>query len=787
MQRHSKLIVGMALLAFARVEGQGTPSSQPLSVEAALAQPSFQPYAPIALSPDDRWIAYTLKYPNRAERSTVNAWFTPTGVSNIAVGTRVRITEVSTGRTVVVGNDAATSWGPSWSPDGKHLAFYSDAGGLANLWVREMATGRTRRVSSAIVRAHRAFEYPRWTPDSRRIMLPILPLGSSLPEAMPARPETPGVTLTDSATVAVLRAEPALRYGGQGKGATSTDNRDALKADLAVIELTTGVVTTIASGYWPTEYQISADGRFLAFTSERPAVFHGRWLVPYDLLVARLDGGRPGGLDTIVANATIDNFVRGVFWSPRGATLLYSVRDSTGKHAFFAADSNGWTARPIATTGAAVIATDSIASFGRSIWWDRRGNAFYILGTHTVATVSMPDGVVRSLVRVPADLEPLALVERQLLETACTDGAGLLTLAFRNQASKNMGFLRLDPATGRSRVLRDENHHYGGRLDVRIDAARDGRVAYLSEDAQHPTDVWLASPDLAMTRRLTHVAPEMESVRFGSTRLIDFKTTSGAARRGTLLLPSGYQPGKRYPLVVYPYPSDMRSEDVNVFGITGPGTENMQLLATRGFAILAPDVWPFDTKDEMRELASIIMPGIDRVIELGIADSARLGVIGHSWGGYTVMALIAQTPRFGAAVMRGGMADLSAGTAIMSTSGYAYGIMLHETFLGAPLWEQPELYRKNSPIYLLDRVRTPLLIIHGEGETTVPIFLADQVFAGLQRLGREVEFARYTNENHTEAFWASANQRDYLSRVIGWFESHLKGERKTVSPAPALR
>jgi dipeptidyl aminopeptidase/acylaminoacyl peptidase len=510
-------------------------------------------------------------------------------------------------------------------------------------------------------------------------------------------------------------------------------------------------------------------------------------MVPYDLLVARLDGRKPAALDTIVANATIDNFARGVFWSPSGATLLYSVRDSMEKHEFFAADSNGWKPRPIATTGVAAIGTDSIVPFGRSIWWDRRGSAFYIVGRHTVAMVSMPDGVARSLARLPADLEPLALVERQSPERAWTDSAGRLTLVFRNQVTKNMGFLRVDPVTGEFRVLRDENHSYGGRLDFRTDATRDGRIAYLSEDAQHPTDVWLASPDLAMTRRITHVAPEMESVRFGSTQLIDFKTTSGAARRGALLLPSDYEPGKRYPLVVYPYPADERSEDVNVFGLRGPGTDNMQLLATRGFAVLAPDVWPFDTKDEMRELASIIMPGIDRVIELGIADSTRLGIIGHSWGGYTVMALIAQTPRFGAAVMRGGFGDPATSTATLQMSGYAYGIMHEEVMFGAPLWEQPELYRKNSPLYLLDRVRTPLLIIHGEAETTSPIFLADQVFAGLQRLGREVEFARYANENHTEALWASANRRDYLSRVIGWFESHLKGERKTTSPAPAFR
>jgi dipeptidyl aminopeptidase/acylaminoacyl peptidase len=200
----------------------------------------------------------------------------------------------------------------------------------------------------------------------------------------------------------------------------------------------------------------------------------------------------------------------------------------------------------------------------------------------------------------------------------------------------------------------------------------------------------------------------------------------------------------------------------------------MQLLATRGFAVLAPDVAPFDFKNQMRELASIIQRAVDRAIELGVADSTRLGIMGQSWGGYTTLAMIAQTDRFGAAVMRGGSGDQVSTTATLQAGGFAFGMQLTELYFGATAWEQPELYHRNSPIYLLDRVHTPLLILHGEAETTVPIFLADQVFAGLQRLGREVEFARYADESHNEARWSHANQRDLSTRMIGWFESHLK-------------
>jgi dipeptidyl aminopeptidase/acylaminoacyl peptidase len=204
----------------------------------------------------------------------------------------------------------------------------------------------------------------------------------------------------------------------------------------------------------------------------------------------------------------------------------------------------------------------------------------------------------------------------------------------------------------------------------------------------------------------------------------------------------------------------------------------MQLLATRGFAVLAPDVPPINRADQMRELAAIILPGVDRVIALGIADSTRVGVMGHSWGGYAVLALLAQTQRFRAGVMRGGFGDYVAAHGTLERSGYAFGVVNGESNFGGTLWEQRERYIANSPIYLFDRIRTPLLIIHGESETTVPLFLADQVFASLQRLGKEVEYARYAGENHSELLWAVANQRDYLARMIGWFETHLQNEQK---------
>jgi dipeptidyl aminopeptidase/acylaminoacyl peptidase len=218
---------------------------------------------------------------------------------------------------------------------------------------------------------------------------------------------------------------------------------------------------------------------------------------------------------------------------------------------------------------------------------------------------------------------------------------------------------------------------------------------------------------------------------------------------------------------------DLRSERVFEYGLIGAGVNNMQMLATRGFAVLAPDT-KIDTKDQMRDLARVLLPAVDQVVAEGIADSTRVGIIGHSWGGYTVISLLVQSSKFRAAVMRGGFSNIVADYGVMVANGSARSQNLNEYEYGGTLWEQRQRYIDNSPVFLLDRVTTPLLIIHGGAETTVPVNFADEVFVDLRRLGRDVEYARYEGENHGETAWTYPNQRDYVLRIMQWFESLLK-------------
>ncbi len=312
------------------------------------------------------------------------------------------------------------------------------------------------------------------------------------------------------------------------------------------------------------------------------------------------------------------------------------------------------------------------------------------------------------------------------------------------------------------------------------------RLAYFAEDAQHDNEIWLSDADFANPRQVTHQNPQFEKYKMGSARLIDWLSDDGERLHGALLLPSDYRDGERYPMVVVVYGGGSLSHGFNRFGSWAAGAFNMQLLASRGYAILLPDS-PQHPGTPMLDLVKTVLPGVNKVIEMRIADPDRLGVMGQSNGGYSTLALIVQTKRFKAAIDIDGMGELLSDYGSMDKNGTAYGIGVLEhgqDAMGGTPSEFRERYIENSPFFYLDRVETPLLIVHGMEDTTVPPTQGDEIFVGLRRLGKEVEYAKYEGEGHSPPYWSYDHQEvDFDNRMISWFDNYLKqsGHRSNAS------
>ncbi len=239
----------------------------------------------------------------------------------------------------------------------------------------------------------------------------------------------------------------------------------------------------------------------------------------------------------------------------------------------------------------------------------------------------------------------------------------------------------------------------------------------------------------------------MERYELGQSKLIEWRSITGDSLKGALLLPPGYKAGTKLPLVVFVYGGDSGSRMLNRFGFWSLATFNCHILATRGFAVLAPDA-PLREGMAMEDLMGTVMPGVNAAIDQGYADPDRIAVMGQSYGSYCVLALITQTNRFKAAIITAAVLHPDLFADYLGVHGMT-GVGYYEQGQGnmkGTIWEQRDRYFRNSPIFFFDRIETPLLI--GQGSTDGRLVPSDAIFAAFQRLGKTAEYRVYEGEGH---------------------------------------
>lgn len=259
-------------LSFGSSLTQTLAQNVPLRIEDVFSMKSFNPNKPIDLSPDGQFVAYAIEDSSKKQQGGVGA-FTQTGTPKVFTGSEVRITELKTGISINVGAKKGSSWGPVWSPDSNYLAFYSDRGGRAHLWIWERRTRRLRQLSDAVTRGF-VFDDIRWTPDSRQVLVKLLPNAMPLTEAEnpgdPSAQQDAGQRGASALTVQIHEFPPKPSSSNQSadrSGRTTTALLSANRADLALIDAQSGQVRRIAQGYSPTWIGSSPDGAHVAFAA----------------------------------------------------------------------------------------------------------------------------------------------------------------------------------------------------------------------------------------------------------------------------------------------------------------------------------------------------------------------------------------------------------------------------------------------------------------------------------------------------------------------------------------
>ncbi len=768
------VVVLLPIYAFSQV------TDEPLPVEEMLSARTFADYTPMDFSPDGEWVSYTLQ-DNRRKESPGDAryrLFSRTGVYFYGKGGDIWITNTKSGVSKNLTGSQGNNWSPAWSPDGRYIAFYSDRGGEAKVWVWEKATGKLRQVSKATVRS--LADPIQWTPDSRQVIVKLLPEGMSLEDAanllIANQEQSLGEKKTIGSTVVVYGAAKAASQGNSVKPEATSSQTPPWSftrylADLALIDIDSGQVKRVVQRSLIRRYWLSPDGSSVVYATPKKFEVAGSQQILFNLMIYSFSGGQSR---VVAPNIQLDYDGSSVSWSPDGKTLGYRTAGQLAKGDVFVVSAMGGDPRNLTATP-----HPNFSGFGlQPPLWDAAGRNVYFIGDNAVWKASLEDGKISEVARIPDQrIELIISTDRNRLWAINNEQSTIVRVI--DKETKQDGFYKIDLVNGQSTVLFNKGKLHSNPLDYGQIVSNDGqRMVYLSQDTQHGADLWLAGADFRSPKRLTKINPQLERYKMGAARLIEWISIDGQRLKGALLLPPGYQEGKRYPLIIKVY-SGLLSNELNNFGFARSMVDNLQVLATRGYAVLLPDS-PVQVGAPMANLLKTVMPGVNKVVEMGIADPDRLGLMGHSNGGYSTLALLVQTKQFKVAVMSAGHGDMLAQYGLLGEDGTNYGLgFVEQSIMGGTPWEYRERYIENSPIYYLDRVQTPLLIVHGGEDDAVSPYLAGEVFVGLRRLGKEVTYAKYEGEEHWQANWGYANQVDYLRRIIDWFDTHLKKPDKT--------
>jgi dipeptidyl aminopeptidase/acylaminoacyl peptidase len=609
---------------------------------------------------------------------------------------------------------------PAWSPDGRWLAFVSDREGEA----LPKDAPREKRASKGKPQlwvmpadggeAHQLTWMPHgvaapvWSPDSTRILFNAT-VGPLDEESEDGKP-LPKVRVIDR-----------LFYRLDGAGFIHDRRRHFFLIDLAG-----GEPQQLTDGDWDDrDAAWSADGTRIAFVSSRR---EDRWRLPcFDVYTLAIDADKPGELRRLTDGTLNCNSPS---WSPDGEILAFlgatKLRSATHNELYtISTNARDGQARPLShdfegSGGSSTNGDTSDEHLLPAPAWSRDGQTIYFMASQRGATR------VYAIPREGAGRAPQAI----------TPG----------------------------------NVHV---QDVAIDATRT-MLVMLIEDATHLPEVYIYALDKpGDLRRLTAVNDALlDQLELSTPEYLPYTGDEGWPMDGWIIKPPGFDPAKKYPLVV------------EIHG--GPHTQygygfmhEFHLLAAQGYVVLYTNPrgslgyghdFALEVSGAMAEKDSLdILAGVDAVIQQGYIDEQRLGVIGGSYGGFMTNWLIGHTDRFKAAVTDRSVTDWAS---FFGSSDIGWRFAADE--LETTPYDDFERYVRMSPITYVKNMHTPLLIIHSESDLRCNIEQAEQLFAALKYMGREVLFVRFEGQSHGLSRGGHPHSRlERLRHISRWFAEHL--------------
>ncbi len=625
------------------------------------------------------------------------------------------------------------------SPDGNSIAWVEDVhskngvvSGSTVIYVKNLkSVAPQRRISAGVGDSLHAESDVAWSPDSQKIAF-----------------------LSDAAKKGQLQLYVTNAAGGTTK-------------------MLTNVKGFLANPGWSpdgktlavlfTENATRASGPLVAETPEtgeiKDAFFEQR------LALIDVAGGEPAAAGKLTQITPADTYIYGYDWSPDGKRFVLSSAPGNG-------DNNWWIAE-LSTLDAATGRMKSIykpkLQIANPVWSPDGKRIAFIEGIMSdegltggdIFTISSDAGEAKNLTK---DMKASA---------AWLGWQPNGKILFSEFVGGNSAIATLDPATGKieQRWSAEGALSSAGIFGFLLSPAKDGKtIAGIFRSYSHAPEVVLITGESPTPTPVTTRNASLKPA-WGETKSITWKN-DGYEVQGWLLYPRDFDPGKKYPLVVYVHggPSHISLSH-------WPGSHDFASgLAGMGYFVLSPNPRGSFGQGEAFTRANVkdfgygdfkdIMAGVDEAIRVAPIDPNHLGIAGWSYGGFMTMWAVTQTNRFKAAM---------AGAGLSNWQSY-YGENLIDQwmipFFGKSVYDDPEVYAKSSPINFIKKVKTPTLILVGDSDGEVPAPQSYEFWHALRTLGVETQFVVYEHEGHI--FANPKHQRDVIARTLAWFDAHLR-------------
>lgn len=363
-------------------------------------------------------------------------------------------------------------------------------------------------------------------------------------------------------------------------------------------------------------------------------------------------------------------------------------------------------------------------------------------------------------------------------------------------------YVRLDPEKrfiepGETILLQslNKNNKFGGYFNKNVSEVSDpvkitegafangmiikakNAAQYIAQRSTPSASELFYGQDLNGLTAITNIAEQQKDYNWLKAELVRWKMFDGKMSEGILFKPENFDPKKKYPVVFYFY--ERNADGLYSYRTPAPSasTINIAYFVSNGYIVFDPNIY-YKTGEPGQSAYNSVVSAAKYLSTMPFVDSTKMGIQGQSWGGYQVAYLVTKTNMFRAAGAGAPVANMTS-----AYGGIRWGSGMNRQFqyektqsrIGATLWQRPDLYIKNSPLFTADKIQTPLLIMHNDADGAVPWYQGIELFTALKRLDKKVWMLQYNGEDHNLV--ERKNRKDLSVRLSQFFDHYLKGAK----------